>query len=164
MAHLSELPDIKVGDQVTIEGIYNISGGQIDTNKLSEILVSLASQQIFDIQVTAVPFLTVPALLAQTPESIERVWNSRNDGNNLLALDMEMYDLLKLLEGVEGIRLATAFYISDKTLIHKLPFEAETDSSEKITVPISKEVGAIAVVLAMLRALEQIQASFNFIN
>jgi hypothetical protein len=163
MAHLSELPDIKVGDQVTIEGIYNISGGQIDTNKLSEILVSLASQQIFDIQVTAVPFLTVPALLAQTPESIERVWNSRNDGNNLLALDMEMYDLLKLLEGVEGIRLATAFYISDKTLIHKLPFEAETDSSEKITVPISKEVGAIAVVLAILRALEQIQA-FYFLN
>jgi len=164
MAHLLESPKIEVGDQVSIEGIYDISGGQIDTTKLSNILATLDGQKIFDIPVTDVSFLTLPALLAQTSESIERVWNSRNDRNNLLALDMEMYDLLKLLEGVEEIRLATAFYISDKTLIHKLSSEVETDSSEKITVPISKEVGAIAVVLAMLRALEQIQASFNFIN
>jgi hypothetical protein len=160
MAHLSELPDIKVGDQVTIEGIYNISGGQIYPNKLSTILATLDGQQIFDIPVTAVPFLTVPALLVQTPESIERVWNSRNDRNNLLALDMEMYDLLNFLEGVKEIRLATAFYVSDKTLIHKSSSEAKNDSSEKITVPISKEVGAIAVVLAILRALEQIQSIF----
>jgi len=164
MAHLLESPKIEVGDQVAIEGIYDISGGQIDTTKLSNILATLDGQQIFDIPVTDVSFLTLPALLAQTPESIERVWNSRNDGNNLLALDMEMYDLLKLLEIVKVIRLATAFYVSDKTLIHKSSSEAKNDSSEKITVPISKEVGAIAVVLAMLRALEQIQASFNFIN
>ena len=165
MAHLLESPKIEVGNQVAIDGIYDISGGQID-----KISVSLAGQRIFDIPVTAVPFLTGPALLVQTPESIKRVWGSRKeDENNLLALDMEMYDLVKLLEGVEGMRLATAFYVSDKTLIHKLPShklpsEAKTNSSEKITVPISKEVGAIAVVLAILRALEQIQASFNFLN
>jgi hypothetical protein len=164
MAHISELSDIKVGDQVAIEGIYNISGGQIDPNKLSEILVSLAGQQIFDIPVRNVPFLTVPALLAQTAESIKRILDLRKeDNNNLLALEMEMDYLVKFLERVQEIRLATAFYVSDKTLIHKLPSEVETNSSEKITVPISKEVGAIAVVLAILRALEQIQA-FYFLN
>jgi|GEM_PF-2574159 len=137
----------KIGAQVSIgEKVF-----YIDDQSREPLLTSYQGE----IPVMQIPFLTVPAVLVQTAEAIKRVLSQLKGGSenepNSLALDMEMHHVLSLLSEMK-ILLASAFYVSDLSPIDI----SDSGIAERITVPINKEVGAIAVVLAMIRVLEQI--------